>query len=204
MAAQQTLTRLGRALATLAGALSDLRRPGALVGGLAVSALAEPRFTRDVDIAVAVATDTEAEELVYELLQRGFAPVATVEHETLSRLATVRLQCPGEPESGVVGDLLFASSGLESEIVAAATPLEVLPGVVVPVARKGHLLALKVLARSERRPQDLADIRALLKVADATDLALARDSVRLIVTRGYHRGRDLPRLLEEALAKEAG
>ena len=35
----------------------------ALVGGLAVSARAEPRFTRDVDLAVAVVSDDEAERL---------------------------------------------------------------------------------------------------------------------------------------------
>ena len=36
----------------------------ALVGGLAVSARAEPRFTRDVDFAVAVGSDKEAEQLI--------------------------------------------------------------------------------------------------------------------------------------------
>lgn len=42
-------------------------------------------------------------------------------------------------------DLLFASSGIEHEIVAAADPLEVLPDLTVPVARTGHLIALKPL-----------------------------------------------------------
>lgn len=42
----------------------DLDRVGvrwALIGGLAVSVRAEPRFTRDVDVAVAIDSDVEAE-----------------------------------------------------------------------------------------------------------------------------------------------
>jgi hypothetical protein len=39
----------------------------ALVGGLAVSARTEPRFTRDADLAVAVASDAEAESLIRAL-----------------------------------------------------------------------------------------------------------------------------------------
>jgi hypothetical protein len=38
---------------------------------------------------------------------------------------------------------------------------------------------------------DLADLRALLRVASNTELALARDSLTLIAARGYHRGRNL-------------
>lgn len=50
---------------------ADLDRRGlewALVGGFAVSARAEPRFTRDVDVAVAVEDDHAAEVLVNGLI----------------------------------------------------------------------------------------------------------------------------------------
>ena len=60
------------------------------------------------------------------------------------------------------------------------------------MARTGHLLALKVLARSESRPQDASDIHALLKVLDASERALAFEAARLIVSRGFGRGKDLP------------
>lgn len=57
-------------------------------------------------------------------------------------------------------DVLFASSGIESEVVGSAELLEVLPGLTVPVARIGHLIALKVLSRDDRdRHQDIADLR---------------------------------------------
>jgi len=48
----------------------------------------------------------------------------------------------------MIVDLLFASSGIEAGIIAAATTLEVLPGVHAATAAIGHLIALKVLARS--------------------------------------------------------
>jgi hypothetical protein len=77
--------------------------------------------------------------------------------------------------------------------------LEVFPGLSIRVARGGHLLALKVLSKSPRRPQDAVDIAALLRRADAADIDEARAMCALVVRRGYGRGRDLPRLLEEEL-----
>lgn len=174
------------------GHLDALERPWALIGGLAVSVRAEPRFTRDVDFAVAVSDDADAEGVVAELLGRGYRLLFTVEQDAVGRLATVRLALPGSDAGGVVLDLLFASSGVEPELVAAAERLEVLPGLSVPVPRTGHLLALKVLARDDvTRPQDVADIRALLAVADDAERARAREALALITARGYHRQKDL-------------
>lgn len=62
----------------------------ALVGGLAVSIRAEVRFTRDVDLAVVVDDDADAEALVRELSTAGYRPLAMVEHEIMKRLSTVR------------------------------------------------------------------------------------------------------------------
>jgi hypothetical protein len=172
--------------------LRALGHPWALVGGLAVSVRTEPRFTRDVDLAVAVSDVADAERLVAGLLGRGYRLLFTVEQEAVARLATVRLALPESSAEGVVVDLLFASSGIEQELVADAEPIEIAPGLAVPVPRVGHLLALKVLARDDAtRPQDLADIRALLAAADATERERARGSLALITCRGYHRRKDL-------------
>lgn len=46
----------------------------ALVGGLAVSVRTEPRFTRDLDLAVAVSDDHAAEALIHQLHAAGFSP----------------------------------------------------------------------------------------------------------------------------------
>jgi predicted nucleotidyltransferase len=181
-------------------ALQRARRPYAVIGGLAVSVRAEPRFTRDVDLAVVVATDSEAEELVLSLSATGFRPLASVEHDSVGRLSTVRLLAPGEPVRGVVVDLLFASSGIEPEIIAAADTVELLEGLSAPVAKTGHLIALKALSRNDvTRPQDAADLRLLLAQADPTEIERARAAAALIVARGYDRGRALTNELEELI-----
>ncbi len=181
-------------------ALQALGVEHALVGGLAVSARAEPRFTRDVDLAVSVAADREAEALIHELGSRGYRILTVLEQETTGRLATVRLQPPESGKQEAILDLLFASSGIEPEIVEAATELEVFPDLKLRVAGIGELLAVKVLARDDkRRPQDLIDIRALLNEATESDLKAARKALALIAERGYDRGRDLLAELERAL-----
>jgi predicted nucleotidyltransferase len=164
----------------------------AVVGGLAVSARTSPRFTQDIDLAVVVSSDVEAERLVGNLARDAFRITAVVEQTATGRLATARLSRSGADPDDAVLDLLFASSGIESEVVGAAEPVELFPGLNVPIAQIGHLIAMKVLARDdETRPQDLVDLRALLVEASASDLATARDSLTLITERGYHRDRDL-------------
>jgi len=181
--------------------LAALRLRWAVVGGLAVSARTEPRFTRDVDLVIAVSDDQSAEQAVHSLQRRGYHVQTLVEQEAAGRLATARLIPPGEDEAGVVLDVLFASSGIEPEIADAAEVLEILPGLRVPVASAGHLIALKLLSRDDRtRPQDRIDLGALLRVATPADLDEARHGVALIHARGFQRDRDLSRDLEQLIA----
>jgi predicted nucleotidyltransferase len=190
-------------LSALSGAsvlLTSFGRSHAVVGGLAVSARSEPRFTRDVDIAVAVSDDTDAEALVSAFVGHGYRVLAIAEQEAAGRLATARLVPPGGNPAGVIVDLLFGSSGIEPEICQDAEPIPIVEGLTVPVARLGHLVALKVLSRDdERRPQDRVDLCALLEQADATELRRARDALQLITRRAFHRGRDLEASLDELL-----
>src|ERR1700685_1441311 len=151
--------------------LNALKVQWALIGGLAISVRSVPRFTKDLDFAVAVAGDSHAEDVVHRLGGRGYRPVELLEQEYVKRLSGVRLEHGG---SDVVVDLLFASSGSEGEVVASATRLEVLPQLTAPVATTGHLIALKVLAG---RNQDLTDLEALIPGASATDLDVARNAV---------------------------
>ena len=184
------MTEAGAVERTLAAAAVELRRAGrpfALVGGLAVSMRAEVRFTRDVDIAVAVADDRDAESLVLSLGGRGYRPIASVEHEIRKRLSTVRLLSP----QGIKLDLLFASSGLEHEIISRASTFE-FPGVGgIPVAEAEELLAIKVLSMAERRLQDRIDAQSLIACSAKLDLDRVRDNLRLIEERGFDRGEDL-------------
>lgn len=98
-------------------------------------------------------------------------------------------------------DLLFASSGIESDVVAAATRLKVLPQLTAPVATTGHLIALKVLAG---RNQDLTDLEALLPAASPADLDVARSAVRLIRARGFNREQDVVADLDKLIADVRG
>jgi len=165
-----------------------------------VSARTEPRFTRDADLAVVAADDADAEQLVADLQTRGWQVLTAMEEDASRRLAAVRLSSEDRAGEGVVVDVLFASSGVEAEIVAAAEPVEIFPGIVVPIAQPGHLVALKILSRDDRtRPQDAADLRALLKSADDGVVDAARTVLALVEARGFHRGRDLGRDLERAL-----
>ena len=160
---------------------------GCLVGGLAVSVYCDPRFTRDVDLAIAVDNDERAELLMQSLVKRGFQIAAVVEQEAVERLAMTRLL----NADGTSIDLLVASSGVEAEIVKDAQRLEVVQGTVLPVARIGHLIALKLLSVSPGRETDHQDLRNLADIADADEWARSTRAVELIEERGYARGRNL-------------
>jgi len=186
------MNHLDSLLRQIAKILNDQREVWALVGGLAVSVRTEPRFTRDLDLAVAVSNDREAESILHNLHLAGFLVLATVEQDATHRLATARLAPHGEQPFGLMLDLLFASSGVEAEICAEAEILQVFPQVFVPVAKLHHLIVLKALARDDRtRPQDAADLRQLIAAAQPADLEAACKLARLIEERGFNRARSL-------------
>lgn len=183
-----------RALAAIAKALIQLGRSHALIGGLAVSVRGEVRFTRDVDLVVLVADDEDAERLIFELRSVGYSPLATVEQKRHRRLATARLASP----EGVVVDLMFSNCGIEPEIVARATTIDLPNIVALPVASSEELVAMKVLSMTDARLQDRLDAQQLLKHA-AVDLQRVRANLRLMVERRYHRDQDLEAKLESVL-----
>jgi len=169
--------------------------PSALVGGVAVSARTEPRFTRDLDFAIGVRGDTEAEAYIRELRHRGYELAAALEQTAMERLSTARLRRGGR---GPMIDLLFAACGIEPEIVADAEPIEIVPGVVAPVARVGHLIVMKLVSRdAATRPRDDEDLVRLAAAADADAWGCAEAGVHLVTARGFARGRDLARALSE-------
>ncbi len=179
-------------------AVRALGRRFAMIGGLATSLRGEPRTTRDVDLAIASEDDADAEAFVRDLAARGYRVVAILEQEATGRLATVRLVSP--VDGVTVVDLMFASCGIEPEIVAAASNVE-LAGTSIPLAQRGHLVAMKLLSRDDRtRPQDAADLVALRARLEPADVELARAACRLIEERRANRGRDLGAALDAWLA----
>lgn len=152
-------------------------------------------------MVVAVENDDEAEDIVFRLSKDGYEVGAIVENDATGRLATARVWSPVGDESHVFVDLLFSSSGIEHEIARDAAPTEVLPGLVMPVAQIGHLIAAKLLSVTDRRPQDAVDLEQLREVADAGELERAKEAVTMIMQRGTNRGRDLPQALEELISR---
>jgi len=178
------------------GSRRGAQRGNAIVVGCGLRVRAR-RGTRGVgaDRGAFRADDASVERLIREAAGRGYRAFSLLEHDVAKRVATVRLRS----ENGIL-DLLFASSGIEFEIVRDAEDMEVLPGVRVKVSRVPHLMALKLLARDDRtRPQDLADLVRLKAVATVADCERLRELVVLIEQRGYHRNRPLRELVEELL-----
>ncbi|NJL26729.1 MAG: nucleotidyl transferase AbiEii/AbiGii toxin family protein [Thermoanaerobaculia bacterium] len=194
------MVRLYKALIGVGKDLQELGIRWALVGGIAVSLRSEPRTTRDLDIAVATRSNRETDNLIRDLAARGYRrmePDQHRAHRVTGRVAMDRLLTPKENVEGVAVDLLFSFSGIEEEIVEAADLVEVSPGHSLPVATRGHLMALKVLAG---RLQDKADFSNLLEEADARDLMEAELAAELIDRRGLHPNRQV--LLELARLRE--
>jgi predicted nucleotidyltransferase len=167
----------------------------AVVGGIAVSLRTIERFTKDVDFAISVEGDREAEAIVDSLRQAGFSIAMFLERDEDGRLATVRLTSGGEVE--VFVDLLFATSGIENEVIADATPLEVFPGFVVKLASIPALIAMKLLSADwDTRPQDVIDLRYLFKSASQDEIARVSKLIDLITERGFNRNKDLQKDLD--------
>lgn len=116
----------------------------------------------------------------------------------------MRLKPPAEADVDSVDqpyiDLLFTTCGIEPEVVAQATPLEIEPGLVLPIARVPHLMAMKLLAAGPHRKQDYVDLDDLLAEADDAEVAEVRELITLIHDRGFDRGLDLHARLDALLA----
>ena len=148
------------------------------------------RTTKDIDLAVAVADDPEAEQIVRSFSAGGYQILQVLEHDVTNRLSTVRLVSSGEAE--VFVDLLFASSGIEYEVVSTAEDIEIFPDLPVKVATIPSLIALKVLsADAKDRLQDIIDLRNLIREATDSEILLAKNLIDLITERGYNRKKDL-------------
>lgn len=192
------------ALRMVATDLNRVGRPWALVGALGVSVHAEPRTTKDIDVAVALADGEELEHLITALEESGYGKRKVLMQSEPTYQLGFRLLIPGPRAHRIPVDLLTSSCGIEPEIIKAAEIIELLPGVILPVACLGHLLAMKVLSQNDwDRIRDKADIVALLARASSSDIAVAHEALTLITERGHNRGRALVSMLEHFLSLAA-
>lgn len=174
--------------ALFAKSVEELRNSGiafAVVGGIAISARGRPRTTDDLDFAVSIKSDEDAEHVVFALQARGFLVTELFENDAgrVSTVRTVRTEW-----SDIYVDFLLFNSRIEPEIVARAT-IETVWGMLnVPVALRADLLAMKVLAN---RKKDLADIEHLVLASTPAELKRVREVLKLMTKRGAARDRDL-------------
>lgn len=166
------------ALAFVAGCLESLDRPWALVGALAVAARSEARATLDIDVAVAVDNLADSQWVTSKLREAGLTWQSDLGP------AMTSFSVPEGPPAGLKLDVLFSLAGIENEVARDAESLEVLPGLELPVAALGDLIALKLLSAEEpEREHDLRDLRTLLVKVASDDIDRARSLIQLLEAR---------------------
>ena len=138
--------------------------------------------------------DDAGRDIIRSLLRASYGVQALIEQGAAGRLAT-RAARPAfdDPDRGRCVDLLFASSGIEREIVSPKRSYGVFAR--LPCTSKSYrpLACLKVLSRDDvRRPQRHVDLRALLQWLRVDEQStVLTGSLPLIAARGYRRGKDL-------------
>lgn len=172
----------------------------ALIGGLAVSFRTIERATRDIDLAVLTKEDQEAEALVRSMQNIGFKAVELAQIRGSTQISNVRMLSAEFP--GIYLDLLIGMTGIEAEIVAGATKIEVSSGIVLPVATIPALIAMKVLSSAHKgRRRDIFDLENLILEASNEELKQAEGLVSLIVKRGRNQGEDLNSRLSQLIVE---
>src|SRR5438270_370398 len=104
------------ALRSLDAALSDLNIDGALIGGVAVSLQAEPRFTRDLDAMIMLDTE-DVDTLIAACVRHGLVPLMNDPHgfAVESRVLPLRHEA-----TGLIVDVALGCMPLEAETIKRA------------------------------------------------------------------------------------
>lgn len=184
MADPEPLTPLLGALRAVCEWLQTSQAPHVLIGGVAVSLLSRPRFTRDVD-ALALLDEARWQELLAAGVAFGLVPRLD---DALAFARQARVLLLRHDPSGIDIDVSFGLLPFEEEAIRRSVVVE-LAGTAVPVPRAEDLIVMKAVAG---RPRDLQDIEALLDVHPGVD----RDYVRGWVA-GFAEALDAPEMLRE-------
>ena len=133
----------------------------ALLGGLALAIWKHPRFTKDVDVLVAL-DNTNTNDLLRNLIDAGFRAQRAEPFVTIDE--TEFLQLSYQPEDSFVEvqiDLLLVRTRYQQEAIRRRTPVDSVElGFEIDVLACEDLIIHKLLAG---RIIDLADSQALLR-----------------------------------------
>lgn len=168
---QPDAARLAAAASAVQRLVRRMDSRSIIIGGFALGLLANPRYTADVDLVVLVSVDD-----VEEFLEYGMSESLTpriVDAAEFARRNRVLLLC--HEETGVEVDVSFGALPFEIEAVERGLD-RTAGGIPVRVATPEDLIVMKAVAH---RPQDLADIAALVDAFPTLD----RQRVRHWVTQ---------------------
>lgn len=140
----------------------------AIIGGIAVQKWSEPRFTRDVDLAVAAPLDTGSAPLV-QLITERFRSRSADPLEMARRTRMVLITA----SNGVNVDISLALPGYEDQLFARAVNYKIAPGKHIRLCSAEDLIIHKAIAG---RPQDVSDIQGVVyRQGEKLDIAYIRE-----------------------------
>ena len=143
---------------------------GTIIGGVAVSIRAEPRFTDDVD-AVILADDMGWERVVDSAGRYGLVPRIddVLKFAARSRMLLLRHEASGVDIDVSLGTLPFERQAIDRSTVVTVGQVR------LRVASPEDLVIMKALAR---RPKDFVDIDSILDAQKDLDLDRIRHHLR--------------------------
>jgi hypothetical protein len=157
----------------LSAVLGQLHAGWYVFGAQAVLHWGRPRLTADIDVTVQLGT-TKTARLIEAMQEEGFdlrvegTPAFVQATRVLPFLHTAS-QWPL--------DLVLGGPGLEEAFLRRAVPVEVAPGLHVPVISAEDLVVTKVLAG---RAKDLDDVRGIVAANTDLDAGAIRATLRML------------------------
>ena len=175
-------------VAAVAAALQAMHHPFAVVDGVAAEG-DTAHVTNAVDFAVGADDDADVQSILDALRAQGFE--ARIAERSKGRMSAAQLDWGDDDVR-----LLFASTGIEREIVNDARDAEVTGVGRLRLARVEDLLAVKIVRIAATRPRDRADAHVLLMQNPELRLGDVSERLALITSRGFHREQDLAAKLQ--------
>lgn len=171
-------------LAALSALFRDQKLEGVIIGGVAVSLLSVPRFTKDVN-ALILFDVRDIDSLIDGAGGLGFEPLFPGMAELARQTRVLALRYV---PAGTRVDLLLGCLPFDEEVVARASTF-VDGELSIRIATAEDLIILKAIAH---RDQDLVDIRTIAEIQPVID----RERIRRWV-RDYSDLLDTPELWSE-------
>lgn len=157
------------ALKALSNWLEAEQVPHATIGGVAVSLIAQPRATQDIDVVIWIEVD-RWKPLLESSHAYGFEPRISDALEFAKRARVFLLK---HRTSGISIDLSCGALEFERETIERAADI-VIDELKLKVTTPEDLIIMKAVAH---RPRDVADVESILDANPAIDLRRVRNWV---------------------------